>query len=67
MPYGIHTVDSCDVHYRTSETGNELPYYELPLSLDVTEHYIGGKPHKPNKTEDFEPSKRGRGTEKDTI
>ena len=23
--------------YRTSGTGNELPYYKLPLSLDVTE------------------------------
>ncbi|MDE0424014.1 MAG: hypothetical protein OXN25_03985 [Candidatus Poribacteria bacterium] len=23
--------------YRTSETGNELPYYEPPVSLDVTD------------------------------
>ena len=35
--------------------------------IEADETYIGGKPRKPNKREDFEPSKRGRGTEKDAI
>ena len=35
--------------------------------IEADETYIGGKPRKPNKREDFEPSKRGRGTEKDAV
>ena len=35
--------------------------------IETDETYIGGKPCKPNKLEDFERSKRGRGTEKDAI
>lgn len=35
--------------------------------IEADETYIGGKPRKPNKREDFEPSKRGRGTDKDAI
>lgn len=35
--------------------------------IEADETYIGGKPRKPNKREDFEPSKRGRGTEKDPV
>ena len=33
----------CRAIYRTSETGDHegLPYYELPLSLDGTEHPSG--------------------------
>ena len=35
--------------------------------IEADETYIGGKPRKPNKREDFEPSKRGRGTDKAAI
>lgn len=35
--------------------------------IEADETYIGGKPRKPNKREDDEPSKRGRGTEKTAI
>ena len=35
--------------------------------IEADETYIGGKPRKPNKKEDHEPAKRGRGTEKDAI
>ena len=35
--------------------------------IEADETYIGGKPRKPNKREDFEPSKRGRGTTKTAI
>ena len=35
--------------------------------IEADETYIGGKPRKPNKREDFEPSKRGRGTDKIAI
>jgi transposase-like protein len=35
--------------------------------IEADETYIGGKPRKPNKREDDEPSKRGRGTDKDAI
>ena len=35
--------------------------------IEVDKTYIGGKPCKPNKREDFELSKRGHGTEKDAI
>ena len=35
--------------------------------IEADETYIGGKPRKPNKREDFEPSKRGRGTSKTAI
>ena len=35
--------------------------------IEADETYIGGKPRKPNKREDFEPSKRGRGTDKTAI
>ena len=35
--------------------------------IEADETYIGAKPRKPNKHEDFEPSKRGRGTKKDAI
>ena len=35
--------------------------------IEADETYIGGKPRKPNKREDFEPSKRGRGTEKTAV
>jgi transposase-like protein len=32
--------------------------------VEADETYVGGKPRKPNKREDFEPSPRGRGTDK---
>ena len=35
--------------------------------IEADETYIGGKPRKPNKREDDEPAKRGRGTDKDAI
>jgi len=35
--------------------------------IEADEAYIGGKPRKPNKREDFEPSPRGSGTSKDAI
>ena len=35
--------------------------------IEADETYIGGKPRKPNKKEDHEPAKRGRGTEKTAI
>ena len=35
--------------------------------IEADETYMGGKPRKPNKREDFEPSKRGRGTDKTAI
>ena len=35
--------------------------------IEADETYIGGKPRKPNKREDSESSKRGRGTEKTTV
>ena len=35
--------------------------------IEADETYIGGKPRKPNKREDFEPSKRGRGTSKTAV
>ena len=35
--------------------------------IEADKTYIGAKPHKPNKHEDFDPSKPGRGTEKDAI
>ena len=35
--------------------------------IEADETYIGGKPRKPNKREDFEPSKRGRGTDKTAV
>lgn len=35
--------------------------------IEADETYIGGKPRKENKREDREPSKRGRGTDKDAI
>ena len=35
--------------------------------IEADETYIGGKPRKPNKREDFESSTRGRGIEKDAI
>lgn len=35
--------------------------------IEADETYIGGKPRKSNKKEDNEPTKRGRGTEKDAI
>ena len=35
--------------------------------IEADETYIGGKPRKPNKSEDFEPSKRGRGTDKTAV
>lgn len=35
--------------------------------IEADETYIGGKPRKRNKKEDREPSKRGRGTDKDCI
>ncbi len=35
--------------------------------VEADETYIGGKPRKPNKREDFEPSKRGRGADKTAI
>lgn len=35
--------------------------------IEANETYVGGKPRKPNKREDFEPSKRGRGTEKTPV
>lgn len=35
--------------------------------VEADETYIGGKPRKPNKKEDHEPSKRGRGTEKTPV
>ena len=35
--------------------------------IEADETYIGGKPRKPNKREDFEPAKRGRGTSKTAV
>ena len=35
--------------------------------VEADEAYIGGKPRKPNKREDFKPSPRGSGTSKDAI
>ena len=35
--------------------------------IEADETYIGGKPRKPNKRKDFEPSKRGRGINKTAI
>ena len=35
--------------------------------IEADETYRGGKPRKPNKREDFEPSKRGRGTSKIAV
>ena len=35
--------------------------------IEADETYIGGKPRKPNKKEDHESAKRGRGTEKTAI
>ena len=35
--------------------------------IEADETYIGGKPRKPNKREDFEPSKRGRGMDKTVV
>ena len=39
----------------------------LQGSIEAAKTYVGGKPRKPNKREDFEPSKRGRGTEKTPV
>ena len=35
--------------------------------IEADETYVGGKPCKPNKREDFQPSPRGSGTSKDAI
>lgn len=35
--------------------------------VEADETYIGGKPRKPNKREDFVPSKRGSGTNKNAV
>lgn len=46
-----------------SKKGNIL----LQGIIEADETYIGGKPRKRNKKKDREPSKRGRGTNKDAI
>lgn len=43
--------------------GNSL----LKGIIEADETYVGGKPRKRNKRENDEPSKRGRGTSKDTV
>lgn len=35
--------------------------------VEMDETYVGGKPRKPNKREDDQPAKRGRGTEKTPV
>ena len=49
------------------EMAKETSALLLQGIIEADETYIGGKPRKPNKKEDAEPAKRGRGTEKDAI
>ena len=50
-----------------AEMANKTNPIVLKGIIEADETYIGGKPRKPNKREDFEPSKRGRGTDKTAI
>ena len=50
-----------------SEMANKTTAIVLQGIIEADETYMGGKPRKPNKREDFEPSKRGRGTNKTAI
>ena len=50
-----------------TEMANKTTPIVLQGIIEADETYIGGKPRKPNKREDFEPSKRGRGTDKTAI
>ena len=50
-----------------AEMANKTNPIILSGIIEADETYIGGKPRKPNKREDFEPSKRGRGTDKTAI
>lgn len=50
-----------------AEMANKVNSILLQGIIEADETYIGGKPRKPNKREDFEPSKRGRGTDKTAI
>ena len=50
-----------------AEMANKTNPIVLQGIIEADETYIGGKPRKPNKREDFEPSKRGRGTDKTSV
>ncbi|MCY3742890.1 MAG: IS1595 family transposase [Candidatus Poribacteria bacterium] len=50
-----------------AEMANKTSSIVLQGIIEADETYIGGKPRKPNKREDFESSKRGRGTDKTAI
>ena len=50
-----------------AEMANKTNPIVLEGIIEADETYIGGKPRKPNKREDFEPSKRGRGTSKTAV
>ena len=50
-----------------AEMANKVNSILLQGIIEADETYIGGKPRKPNKREDFEPSKRGRGTDKTPV
>ncbi len=50
-----------------AEMANKTNPIVLQGIIEADETYIGGKPRKPNKREDFEPSKRGRGTDKTAV
>ena len=50
-----------------AEMADKVSSIMLKGIIEADETYLGGKPRKPNKREDFEPSKRGRGTDKIAI
>ena len=50
-----------------AEMANKTSPIVLQGIIEADETYIGGKPRKPNKREDFEPAKRGRGTSKTAV
>ena len=50
-----------------AEMANRTSPIVLQGIIEADETYMGGKPRKPNKREDFAPSPRGRGTSKTAI
>jgi len=50
-----------------AEMANKTNPITLQGIIEADETYMGGKPRKTNKREDFEPSKRGRGTDRTAI
>lgn len=50
-----------------AEMANKTSPITLQGIIEADETYLGGKPRKPNKREDFEPAKRGRGTSKTAV